>query len=74
MCARRISAAQILAALALTGLRPAVFPITRIEGEPPEEACLICLADGLQDAADVLEGAIEREAVVIMRGSPAPDR
>ena len=49
MCPRRISATQVLAALALSGLRPAVFPPTRCEADPPEEACLICLADGLQD-------------------------
>lgn len=66
MCGGRIAPAALLAALAVGGLAmPAIGAAacapTSADGAA-RPACLACLADSLHDAADMIEGLIEREA------------
>lgn len=58
MCTGRIPPAAILAVLAVGGLAmPTLAAAPRASGR----VCLGCLAESLHDAADMIEGWIERD-------------
>lgn len=75
MCIGKVSPAAVLAALAMGGLGlPHIdHSLTGGRGAPSRRSCLICLADSLQDAADLLEGLAERGDGVTTE-SPASHR
>lgn len=71
MCTGRIPPAAILAALAVGGV---AMPTAPSPTGLSRRACLACLADSLHDAADMIEGLIERDPDALTTEPPASCR